>query len=39
MSKTSSATATRDIKELLEKKCIYQKENTKGRGTKYSIST
>jgi Fic family protein len=37
VSKTSSATATRDIKELLDKKCIYQIENTVGRGTKYSI--
>lgn len=39
MSKASSATATRDIKELLDKKCIYQKENTAGRGTKYLICT
>lgn len=39
ISKTSSATATRDIKELVNKRCIYQIENTVGRGTKYSILT
>jgi Fic family protein len=37
MTKTSSATAKRDIKELLEYKCIYQIEGTQGRNIKYEI--
>lgn len=37
ISKTSSATASRDILELIEKKCIKQIEGSTGRGTGYII--
>lgn len=37
MTKTSTPTAARDIKELLEKGCIEHIEGTKGRNTSYRI--
>ncbi len=37
MTKTSTATAARDVKELLNKGCIEQIEGTKGRNTSYRI--
>ncbi len=38
MTKTSVATAKRDIQELLNYQCIYQIEGTKGRNVSYDIS-
>lgn len=35
---TTSATASRDIADLLEKKCIKQVTGTKGRNIRYSIT-
>ena len=37
VTKTSTASAARDIRELLEKGCIEQIEGTKGRNTSYRI--
>ena len=37
ITKTSKATAVRDIKQLLEYKCIKQVENSSGRNVKYEI--
>lgn len=37
ITKTSTATAARDVKELLKKGCIEQIEGTKGRNTSYRI--
>lgn len=37
MTKTSAPTASRDIKELLEKGCIEHIEGTKGRNTSYRV--
>lgn len=34
---TTSATASRDIADLMEKKCIRQVENTQGRNVRYEI--
>jgi Fic family protein len=38
MTKTSLATAKRDIQELLKHKCLYQLEGTQGRNIKYDIA-
>ena len=37
IAKTSSATATRDLKDLLDKGCIKQREGTTGKSTSYSV--
>ncbi len=37
IAKTSKTTATKDIKELLEKGCIIQIDGTSGRGTSYKV--
>ena len=37
ISKTTSATASRDITDLIQKGCIRQKEGSTGRGTSYSV--
>lgn len=38
MTKTSLATAKRDIQELLKYGCLYQIEGTQGRNVKYDIA-
>ena len=37
IAKSSSATATRDLKDLLDKGCIKQREGTTGKSTSYSV--
>ena len=37
IAKTTSATASRDIADLIEKGCIAQVEGSTGRGTSYTI--
>jgi hypothetical protein len=37
MSKVSKATAAREIKDLVQKKCLLQNPNTAGRNISYSI--
>jgi len=37
MTKTSTATASRELKNLVEKKCLVQNEGTAGRNISYKI--